>query len=38
MGVALPIQHAQGHEQERPVMGSFDGLVALEGNVCKLDL
>ena len=38
MGVALPIQHAQGDEQERTVMGSLDGLVALEDNVCKLDL
>ena len=38
MRVALPIQPAQGDEQEIPVMGSLDGLVALEDNVCKLDL
>ena len=38
MGVALPVQRAQGDEKERLVMGSLDGMVALEDNVCKLDL
>ena len=38
MGAALPIQPAQGAEQNRPAMRSLDGLVALEDNVCKLDL